>query len=383
MYLKKKVEKFFKRNTYAADWLYSHYRSDIEKTVSRNSDELSAKDSIKSVEHLGKFKTSIEKDGVPFWSYDLNATESRMYGIHGSLFGEIKDRAVYFPSTEHGLILHNKNWTDTEQTSRAACVTFGEFRKEILRRYYKTPIFCVGPYIHYANDYYDDKTMCEIKAKIGKNLLVFPTHGTDDSKITFSEKNFLDKISSIKDKFDSVTVCVYWWNLNDCIVKALEKIGCHIVSAGYREDPNFLSRLKAIIDLSDLAIGDSIGTHIGYCLDRGKPFSYFDGNTQKQDFVHIDNEDDAFVALHTDQLKKVFLDATSIGEAQAEAARYYWGTDQIKTKEQLYQMYLITKKITVDCKGRKSKYPEYAQKLLLETSDLDASQRQLLYESLI
>ncbi len=382
MNIKKIVEEAARKNTYTNDWLYSFYQPNREKQISGISCELSKTDSLMDIEPLKEYRNRIDNEGQPFWSYNLNKTESRMYGIHKALFGDINDKEVYFPSAEHGLIFHNSNWSDTENTVRASCVTFGDFRKEILQKFYDTPVFCVGPYIHYAEDYYKPEKFFDIKNKIGKNLLVFPTHGTDDAKITYSEKCFADKIFELKNDFDSVTVCVFWWNLNDPMVSFLREKGCHIVSAGYREDPNFLSRLKTIIDLSDLAIGDSIGTNVGYCISRNKPFAYFESETDKKDFCKTDTEDERFVKEHTDNLKNIFKDAYSIGEAQLKACNYYWGLDKIKTREQLHDIYNANKKITIACNGWASKYANCARQLLSDTSKLSKDEIAVLSEAL-
>ena len=92
----------------------------------------------------------------------------RMYGISNALFENGFDKVYELPSVEHGLIFYNQNWTDTALTARASCVTFGPFRKQILQRYYKTPVFEVGPYIQYADNYYNHMQMVEWKDKLGK-----------------------------------------------------------------------------------------------------------------------------------------------------------------------------------------------------------------------
>ena len=44
-----------------------------------------------------------------------------------------------------------------------------------------------------------------------------------------------------------------------------------VVTAGYIMDPLFLSRLKSIIQLSDLTMSNNVGTHLGYCIYLNKP----------------------------------------------------------------------------------------------------------------
>lgn len=384
MNIKKKLFSLVKKNTYIADMLYKSYKFNLEKNIKKLSENMSNYDTIDNVNSLIDLKKDIVLNNKPFYSYNLNETSNRLYGIHSSIFSSINDKNIYFPSAEHGLIFHNKNWSDTESTLRASCLTFSQFRKSILQQYYQTPIFCVGPYIHYAQDYYTPTEFERKKEILGKNLLVFPTHSTDDSKITYEQQNFIDIILEYKRNFDSVTICAFWWNIDDPLIKFLKKLGCNIVSAGYREDKKFLSRLKAIIQLSDFTIGDSIGTHIGYCLYLNKPFSYFPNKTDIQ-YTNLGcDENIRFITYQIDILKKTFIDSKSISPEQLKIANYYWGFDQIKSTQQITDIYNINKIITKNCLGFVEKYGEFSKRLLdTNTNLLTEQQIVLLRESLI
>nr|WP_174507017.1 hypothetical protein [Acinetobacter sp. Marseille-Q1620] len=377
MNLKKNLLHFFQKNTHLASWLYSIYKPHIEKEVATLASKMSNYDTIEDISILEKLKFEIIHNSKPFFSYNLNQTSSRLYGIHSSIFKNITDKNIYFPSAEHGLIFHNSNWSDTQETLRACCLTFGDFRKSILQKFYKTPIFCIGPYIHYADDYYTEEQFNNKKKELGKNLLVFPTHSTDDSSITYDQANFVDKIVTLKKDFDSISVCIFWWNVDDPIVKILQNIGCHIVSAGYREDKNFLPRLKTIIKLSDFTIGDSIGTHIGYCLYLNKPFSYFSNNTNIEHSSLGDKNNQDFINKHLNILKKAFLNSTHITLEQVTLANYYWGFDQIKSNKEIEDIYKINKIITKNCYGFIGKYEEYINSLL-KNKDSILSEQQII-----
>ena len=376
------IKRFCRRNTYLNDWLYRHYRPGIEKVVKKTAEECAQIRALDNIDGLLTYKNHITEDGLPFWSYDLNATESRMYGIHSSLFKFITDRNIYFPSTEHGLILHNSNWSDTRDTSRASCITLGPFRKNILRRYYSTPIFCVGPYIAYASPILSVEEFTKEKAILGKNLLVFPTHGTDDADISYSSSCFIKKLHKLAADYNSVSVCCYWWNLDDPLISILKKEGYNILCAGYREDPLFLSRLRSIIELSDFVIGDNVGTHIGYCLNLNKPFSLFRSNTKKVERTDLGTDDSMFVQKHTHIIEEAFINASSITPEQISIYNDYWGGHCIKTPKEISSIYEINKEITLKCRGDIQKYPTMSFHLLKKYSQTDPVKFQLLKEAL-
>ncbi len=370
------IKKFLRKNTYFTHFLYNNYNKNLEDQIKKMIVDLSSQDTILDQSSLISLKKEIDINLKPFFSSNINNTNARLYGIFNSIFKKHTDPLYYYPSIEHGLIFRNTNWSDTADTARASCITLGDFRYEILKKYYDTPIFCVGPYIHYADDYYTQEKFDAIKKSLGKTLLVFPTHGTDDFHITYEQKIFIDMVKNFKSDFDSILICTFWWNINDPLLKILENMGCKIVSAGFREDPLFLSRLKTIIKLGDLAIGDSIGTHIGYCIHLNTPFFYF--NTEKeQNSNKID-----FISNNMNILKNAFLNSTQIKKDHLELVKYYWGTDHIKSEDDIKDIHLLNKLITKNCYGRTNLYSKYSHYLLKNTRNISENQFKLLYNSL-
>ncbi|KQW86904.1 hypothetical protein ASC84_14340 [Acinetobacter sp. Root1280] len=370
------IKNFLKKNTYLTHFLYKNYNKKIEFQIQEMINELSLHDTIFDQTTLITLKREIDTNSKSFYSSNINNTNARLYGIFNSLFKIQNDPLYLYPSVEHGLIFRNTNWTDTADTARASCITLSDFRQQILRNYYNTPIFCVGPYIHYADQYYTKENFTKIKKNLGKTLLVFPTHGTDDFHVTYEQQIFLDMIKNFKNEFDSILICAFWWNINDPLLNILKKMGCQIVSAGFREDPLFLSRLKTIIELSDLAIGDSIGTHIGYCIHLNTPFFYFDSKSLKN---HIKDD---FISYHMNILKKAFLNSTTINKDHLDLIDYYWGINHIKSKKDLEDIQILNKIITRNCYGRTSLYSKYSQSLLKKPKTISENQFKLLYNSL-
>lgn len=370
-----------RKNSYFSYFFYNFYYSKEDTKIFNLSNQLSNIDCISDTSHLLAFKKKILEQKIIFYSKNLHSTQYRLYGLHQSIFKNINDHfLVNYPSIEHGLIFRNTNWTDTSLTSRASCLTYGAFRKKILKKYYRTPIFSVGPYIHYASDYYDEKQFLSVKSKLGKTLLVFPTHSTDDSSLVFSQNNFLTKILSLSKNFDSILICSFWWNIDDPIILKLKSIGCKIVSAGYREDPLFLSRLKTIIKLSDFCIGDSIGTHIGYCTYLDKPFSFFDSASSVTSSDITSNNLD-HIKYHTNIIKNAFLDSEKINDDHIKILNHYWGFNEIKSEESISDIYNLNKLLTQKSLGFTDYFEVHARKLL-NSKDLTENQHKLLYESL-
>lgn len=351
MDMKEKVLKIATKNTRFMAFIYDHYRNDVEREIQDLADRMSKIDTIKDVQPLIDLKKDIVSNNRHFVSYNGNQSNYRLYGIGNALFGEVSEQVWKLPSIEHGLIFYNQNWTDTFLTARASCVTFGCFRKEILKRFYNTPIFEVGPYIQYAGDYYSAEKLEMWKKELGKTLLVFPAHSTDDSSLKYSYKKYIQEIERRASKYNSVIVCVFWWNLDDPIVQVFKNMGYYIVSAGYREDPNFLKRQKALITVADHIICDSVGTHIGYCYKLGKTIEFV---TTQTEVKSLKSDKDSF---YTNQCKRIQNAFQSQDKDKIEKImNFYWGNNISLEKDDLKLIAEINKDITVAGKYQKNQY---------------------------
>lgn len=373
MSIKKRIMEYSVKNTKLTAFIYDCYKSSEEKEIQQLVYEMGQVDTIMDITPLLILKKRIVKKKQVFWSHNANKTSYRLYGIGNSLFG--KQENIYMtPSIEHGLIFYNKNWSDTLSTARASCVTFGPFRKRILRRYYGTPIFEVGPYIQYAEDYYLEKQMKEWKKKLGKTLLVFPMHSTDASFLKYNMQKYIKEIEKRAKKFDSVIVCVFWWNIDDPIVSMFQSLGYYISSAGYREDEKFLSRQKAMIDVSDHIISDSIGTHIGYCYSLGKTAELISAETK------TDGINDSFQAKQVSIIKDAMLEGD--GDKIAKLMKFYWGNGIKLSKVELSKICEINKEITLAGSFWQKRYRKAAEGFLEEYKKRDLLKYELLRKAI-
>lgn len=350
---KKKLIDWGRKNCYVNETIFHYYKRSRSRQLDKIISFLQDEDTLQNQEKLSQYRSEIQKGTLPYWSYDINETNYRMYGIGESLFGKTKSRKIWYPSIEHGLILYPKVWTDVLETCRAGVVTFGEFRKKILKRELDIPVYTVGPYIQYASDYYDEEKRKAYKNKLGKNLLVFLSHSTDKAEVSFEEAKYMEEVLSLRNQFDTINICAFWWNINDSFVDRWRAEGCNIVSAGYREDPLFLSRLKEIILASDMVLGDDVGTNIGYCLSLNKPFRLLELKTKVNTNESTEKEQ-AERLEHKERIRTAFLTDDYFNPQQKEVFEYYWGGGIFRSERERECIAEINKKITKECKGNVS-----------------------------
>lgn len=375
--VKNKLRSVMLKNTLLTDKVYYYLNLNAEKKVAELIEKVQNIDSIKQIDELVYLVKEIKDNNLIYYSNNVNSTNNRLYGISSALFGNEHNRDYMLPSVEHGLIFFDKNWTDTEYTARASCVTFGEFRKNILRRYYDTPIFTVGPYIRYAKPYYNETLFKETKKCLGKVITLFPMHSTDKSGVNYSKESFINYVEKKRKGYDTVVVCMFWWNLDDPIVKEFQKMGYKVVSAGYREDINFLRRQRTIIELSDLVVTDSVGTHIGYCYALNRTVEIFDSNTG---FVNLENIQDLFWQNNNDSIKRAFNRGNKY--EIDKIMNYYWGNNIYLTRNQLADICELNEEITIRSRYLKKRYGKIAKELLEEFRKKDDVRAEILEEAI-
>ena len=371
------------QNTYMNQIIHRIISCTALKNVMNICDEMVSFDTIKDVYPLKAFRQEIEKGKIAYKTKDINFENTHYYGIWHTLFGWSKDSIVETPAIEHGLILYNMVCSDTRFTARAGIATLGKFRQDIIQKYQKIPVFTVGPYIHYAESFYSTSIIIEEKKKLGKTLVVFPIHSSPSDKYTIPIKQYCNYLSKLARNFNSVLVCTYWWDLNSPMIDMLSAEGYRIVSAGFEDDVSFLSRLKSILSLADFTAGNSIGTHIGYCVYMGKPFLFIDTGYKFQSSrpKRRGYSTDFYNSIEQ-KIKKVFLDTETVNEHQRAVCNLYWGLDQIKTREELEAICQITQSITRRAKGFTAIYPKVAHKLLYQYQEADPLKYQLLQDAL-
>jgi len=259
-------------------------------------------------------------------------------------------------------------------------------KMEVHKDYQFKPVFVIGPYIHYASHYYGYNKRNRIKNKYGKTLLVFPFHDYELSSTKTNDEVFVDFVMErLACDFDTVVVCVYWNDVDKKMYELFRGAGAKLVSAGYRGDPNFIGRLKSIIDIADVVCGNAFGTFIGYALNMNKPFVYF---PSKILFNDISGQFDIKLSeIKTNEVNKLLLELFGFSnhvmdnkESAHSFYEYYWGGEKyIRTPQEIKCMIEICEYLQKKTKGFCFLNDHFVKELLSSGDDLT---RRLLRESL-
>lgn len=209
---------------------------------------------------------------LPKCYFEIN-TDNNCFGIGWSLrqYAGLK-RSYCNALVEHGYFFGTYVQEVEKITFAKKLLTFGDVRKEHIEAVVKDKeVYQIGPYIHYAPDYYDEERFAEEKKRLGRTLLVFFSHSGTGESVSFDLDALIEKINSIRKDFQTVVISLFWSDINPKIENRLKDEGYLIFSSGHRYDYYFLSRQKTMIKLADMTMSNSTGTHLAYCSYLNKP----------------------------------------------------------------------------------------------------------------
>ena len=249
---------------------------------------------------------------------------------------------------EHGIFWGDHIQIDQPYYYIDNILTFSSIRQNVLshRIPFKKSI-PIGPYLHYAQIQKIDE-LSQLQA--GKTLLFFPNHSVSSLRASHNIDMNIKLLSELKEyyKFDNIIVCLYFLDLIESIVDRYSKSNIHVFTCGHKYNQSFMDRLKSVIDLSDVTLSDSVGTHLGYCIYSNKPHTIINQNHSKFISKHTNKsllvesiESDPKRISQKAEIIRLFesnnnLDLfTRITNDQYKVCSNYWGFEYIKSKEEI------------------------------------------------
>jgi len=365
--LKRKMLDFAFKNQYIVDSLM---RKDNKANNERILEWKKIFSGIDSIQEIDRFIQTVvlykqEKDRPQY--YMCEGKESLLYGHAKMLYdyaGIKFKKPVYLAKIEHGINFY-ESASVFDLSIKPACYIFqGNYKRQIAKKKDSTmPIFTIGPYIHYARDYYSDGEFMLLKQKIGKVLLIFPAHTYELSQCEYDAQKFVNDVyEQYGCKYETVMVCAYWLDADSLVYSLFREKGAMIVSAGARFDDEFISRLKSIICLSDAVLVNDIGTNIGYAIYLGKPVYMLSVTAQKNDEACDDMQELAVYKKNEKAFHEAFENCDE--DKIIELYQYFWGgTACIKTPAEMRKIIRYAEKKVRRMLGNSAMYRFYWAKL--------------------
>ncbi|MCR6508187.1 hypothetical protein M1B78_08425 [Bacteroides sp. KH569_7] len=281
--------------------------------------------------------------------------DNNLYGIAYALkkYAGIDTNKSLDAYIEHGIFFGNLVRDEQKIWNVSQNITFSNIRKKhLLDSKIQKEILPIGPFIHYAESLLNDDELKELKSKMGRVLLVFPSHSIIGVNSSFSHDDFIKEIERIRKDFDTVLVSLYW--VDACklnILQTYEAKGYKVVTSGHRYDLYFLCRQKALIQLADFTMSNSVGTHVGYCIYLNKPHyiyqqkiknvginerlqKHFDAVRNEEQLLTEEKEKNEIFSLFSKYQE-------NISEEQYAIVDKYWGVSLLLSSDRLRDKLLV------------------------------------------
>jgi len=231
---------------------------------------------------------------------------------------------------EHGVYFGEYVGNDYNMPNVNTIYTYSEYRKNAILKSLKgstdKQVVLIGPYILYADNFKSEEALKKIKNKLGRVLLVFPSHPDPSEPVNFDMGIFLQEIESMSKDFDTVLVSLFWLDIRLGKDKIYKDRGYQIVCSGTRSDRWFLSRQKDLFELADFSMSNNVGTHVGYSIAMGVPHYIYDQHINEG--VREDEKRHQIRMKEYGEIKDAFNSKDPvITKRQMELVDFYWGHD--------------------------------------------------------
>lgn len=279
------------------------------------------------------------------YQHTAYSTGNNFYGLETCLKAYSGYKRPLKAAIEHGVYFGKYvNRYETSESDFSCVVTLGGRRKQHIQEVGNFPVLPIGPYIHYAPSLLNPDDREKAKKELGKTLLVFPYHSIETVNVSFDQDQLLSSVAQIEEmnNIDSTLFCLYFNDINNEHALAYKKANKRVVCAGHRSDPLFLSRLRSLIELSDISASNGIGTHIGYCEYLGSRHLLIDmpvTASSETDLKRTSLTDlDCSRGLEIAEVKTALKEEDSA--KKNETLNAFWGFDSTRSQE--YLLYAFT-----------------------------------------
>lgn len=245
----------------------------------------------------------------------------------------------------HGPMMPSLHWPVDLDAPLPVLLTSSRGACSALRDRTSKLVFSIGPVLAYASPHLSGDALAGEKSRLGRNLLVFPSHSTHHVAAMYDAKAMCAQIEQVAKDYDSVTVCLYWKDIQMGVDEAFQSAGFNCRTAGHIYDHYFLDRLKTLLTLSDGVMCYSWTSAIGYAVSMNKPLMALhapaekyvaDEETIKRDTLNC--AADVTSVEYRKRIFRLFSDMCETTEEQREAIDYMWGLSEVRSKDELREI---------------------------------------------
>ena len=180
---------------------------------------------------------------------------------------------------EHGHIPGNSKPGNDLKTRKRVMLVFNQRRLDIWKQYSKKKAYILGsPFVHY-------RRLKQIeRAPDAAGTVVFPLHSTLKEMSDFDRDAYCASLKKLDPKFFPLKICLHEHDFSLGFDSFYRNHGFDIVSAGVREETEFVDHFYDILRHCKYATSNAFGSYIFYAVEMGIPFfTYGDQSPSRSD----------------------------------------------------------------------------------------------------
>jgi hypothetical protein len=275
-------------------------------------------------------------------------THNDFYG-HASILKTYCGMPEKYPikaSIEHGMFFSEFIYRTELELDFPVMMVMSRLRLPVLSRNTKKTLFVTGPMMQYADSVLSNAAFQREKGRLGRTLLLFPSHSTHHVTSEFDIHLLCREIEKRAQGFQSVRVCLYWKDVLLGRAKPYQEHGFECTTAGHMYDKLFLPRLRSIIELADVTASNACGGQLGYCVGLGKPHVLLQIEKPRHaapvNVLKRDVNSTLATNLHYRHIMDLFSHwSEDLNAEQRETVADYWGFNCRRTPDELKTMLQI------------------------------------------
>ncbi len=168
---------------------------------------------------------------------------------------------------EHGHCPSNDKPVNDLKSKKNLMLVFNRRRLTLWQKYSKKKAYIIGSlFVQYRRF----KNIC--KADAASGTVAFPLHSTLKEEGVFDREEYCRKLKELPETFHPIKICVHEHDIQRGFDKIYRGKGFEIVTAGIRENPDFVDKFYDIVRHCKYATSNAFGSYLFYTVEMGIPF---------------------------------------------------------------------------------------------------------------
>ena len=168
---------------------------------------------------------------------------------------------------EHGHPFADDKPINDLRTKKRLMLVFSKRRLNTWQKYSKKKAVIIGsPFVQYRRL----KNICKVENPTG--TIAYPLHSTKKDVSIYSRQEYCEQLTQLPKEFQPVKVCVHEHDIHHGYDEVYKKHGFEVVTAGVREEPDFVDKFYGLLRQCKYATSNAFGSYLFYAVEMGVPF---------------------------------------------------------------------------------------------------------------